>query len=216
MSKTQTIILYVTGALLAVGLGILAALYTGQAGRGAGGLALEGGTALGDNARELPAFELTDHEGRPFTRESLKGRWTFLFFGYTHCPDVCPTTLQAMAMTLKAIKPGERPVGGMFISVDPERDTQERLAQYPSYFHPAIGGATAEMAKLKQLTGPLGVLHAKVADPRSDDNYLVDHSASILLIDPDGRLGAVFGAPHDPTIVARDFERVRAFYQKTH
>lgn len=210
--KIQTAIIYAALAVLAVVLGLLAARYTGTAGT-TQAPALQAGTALGGQSQVLPDFSLVDHEGNVFDRARFEDRWSFIFFGYTYCPDVCPTTLATMSATLKAIDPGKRPVGGVFVSVDPERDSIERMASYVTYFHKDIVGATGSEDELARLTRPLGILAVKIPDPNNSDNYLVDHSASILLIDPQGRLSAVFGAPHDPTKIAQDFETLRQHYR---
>ena len=210
--KIQTAVIYAALAVLAVVLGVLAARYSGPTSAEAPPQ-LQVGTPLGGQSQTLPEFRLTDHEGDPFDRARFEDRWSFLFFGYTYCPDVCPTTLATMSAILKTIEPGERPVGGVFVSVDPDRDSVERMADYVTYFHKDIVGATGGMDEITRLTRPLGILAVRTPDPNDPENYLVDHSASILLVDPQGRLTAVFGAPHDPAKIAQDFETLRNHYR---
>ena len=155
--------------------------------------------------RALQDFALTGDDGGPFTLESLREHWTFLSIGYTHCPDVCPTTLATFnAVDQQTVSAAQRPEF-LFVSVDPERDTPEKLGQYVTYFNPDFHGATGDQDALKNFTGQLGLIYGKVEGENTALDYLVDHSASILLIDPLGRLAAIFSAPHDPTAIAQDF-----------
>ncbi|RMD70853.1 MAG: SCO family protein [Gammaproteobacteria bacterium] len=159
--------------------------------------------ALLPEPRPLPAFSLVDQDGRPFDNRRLMGKWSLLFFGYTHCPDVCPTTLS----TLKEVKGRLEghpevldKVQFVFISVDPERDTPKVLKDYVSYFDPGFIGATGSENQLKVLTRSLGVLYVKV--PEENGDYLVDHSASVILVDPKGRFAGVLSPPHRADAIA--------------
>ena len=155
--------------------------------------------------RALQDFTLTGHDGKPFTLESLREHWTFLSIGYTHCPDVCPTTLATFnVVDQETVSAAQRPEF-LFVSVDPERDTPKKLGQYVTYFNPDFRGATGEQEALKRLTGQLGLIYGTVEGQNTAMDYLVDHSASILLIDPLGRLAAIFSAPHDPAAIAQDY-----------
>jgi len=143
----------------------------------------------------LPSFQLRDGSGAAFARDDFKGRDSLLFFGFTHCPDVCPLTLQQLAAARRQlIADGEsRPPHIVFVSVDPERDTPEQVAQYISAFGEGITGAVGELEELNKLTSALGVFHARLP---AEDGYEVEHSAAVLYIDAEARLGAVFSAPH--------------------
>jgi protein SCO1 len=165
-----------------------------------------GGVAL-PQPRLLKPFALTAEDGTPFTEATLRGHWTFLAFGYTRCPDVCPTTLA----TYKEI---ERLLGAdvaagkadfVFVSVDPERDSPEQIGQYVRYFNPRFRGATGPHDSIRALTDQLGILYARAEGQDTALGYLVDHSATIILIDPQGRLAAIFSPPQDPRAVAEDF-----------
>lgn len=163
-------------------------------------------------SRPLPDIALTDHNGVPFGKAQLENHWTFMFFGFTHCPDVCPTTLQVLQRTYKTIQTTDDPPAQVvFVSVDPNRDTAPILKEYVQYFDPAFIGVTAPLATLTPLTRSLGILFAYDSQGRNDGSYTVDHSAQILLIDPAGRWRAVFSPPHNPTQIAETFGQIRQY-----
>jgi protein SCO1 len=194
-------------ALLAAAAGVwFGAEYFQQ---GSGAPRLSAGTRLSRPA-PLQPFRLTDQAGKPFTLERLRGHWTFLAIGYTSCPDVCPTTLATFrALSLAVNAPGARPGAQfLFVSVDPERDTPERLARYVHYFDPRFLAATGSDAALRGLTRQLGLPYARVEAKDSAMGYLMDHSAAIVLIDPRVRFTAIFTAPQDPTTMAADFAAI--------
>jgi protein SCO1 len=166
---------------------------------------------LFDAPRALPDFSLVDQAGRPFGPDRLRGHWSFVFFGFTNCPDVCPTTLATLAAARKALgdpRPGDAPAV-VFVSVDPGRDTPELLGRYVAYFDPAITGATGTREAIAALTTALGVA-VIIGPPAADGSYAVDHSAAIFLVDPEARVAALFGAPHEAGAIARDFRRIVA------
>lgn len=171
---------------------------------------LEAGRWFGEQARALPEFELSDHRGEPVNRDSLRGKWSLMFFGFTHCPDICPTSVQAMSDMIKAIDDPQvlDDIAVYFISVDPQRDTAEVLASYVNYFNPAIIAATAELDKLRMLTGSLGIAHFIRNQVENSDRYDVDHSSTIVLINPAAEYAGIFSAPHDPMVMARDMTRI--------
>ncbi len=166
---------------------------------------------LFQSARPLPGFALVDHAGRPFGPERLRGQWTFLFFGFVNCPDVCPTTLATLAAARKSLADlpeAERPAVTL-VSVDPGRDTPDVLARYVTHFDPSFTGVTGSEGAIEALTKALGV--AVIVGPADGDgNYSVDHTAAIFLVDPQGRLAALFGGPHEAATIARDYRRVVA------
>jgi protein SCO1/2 len=166
---------------------------------------------LFDAPRPLPDFRLVDHAGRPFDRERLRGRWHFLFFGFTHCPDVCPTTLATLAAVrsrLRDLPQSEQP-RAVLVSVDPERDTAEALAQYVPHFDPEFVGVTGDPAAIAALAQELGVA-IMIGAPAADGGYTVDHTAALFLVDPDGAWTAVFGTPHAADTIASDFRAIAA------
>jgi len=167
-----------------------------------------------DKARPLSPFTLQDHDGQVFTDQTLKGHWNFMFFGYVHCPDVCPIALKVMQDTWKQIPhdPADKAAPRMFfVSVDPDRDTPEMLKQYVRYFDPSFIGVTGKANEIDKLTGQLGILYG-FEDKDADDNYNVNHSAQFVLIDPQGRLRAVISPPHDPATIASNFLAIRNYY----
>lgn len=162
--------------------------------------------------RPLADFHLTDHDGTAFTRDRLQGKWTFLYFGYTFCPDVCPLTLVELDKTQQALAAAGLDDDNQywFISVDPQRDTPARLGEYSRYFNPKFGGATGADDELTAFTRQVGVLYLLVKSEEESDTYLVDHSSVVVLIDPDARLYAAFPPPHDGPAMAEDFRTLRA------
>ena len=164
-------------------------------------LALKSGTAL-PRPRPLAEFALTDQNGAPFSRGNLEGRWTLLFTGFTHCPDVCPATLALMADLDRRL--AREDVQFLFVSVDPERDTPAAIAQYVGHFDPSLRGATGSRDEIERFTAGLGL--AQVRNPGVGDDYTVDHSTAFVLIDPEARLAGYFSAPHVPEALADDLE----------
>jgi protein SCO1/2 len=169
------------------------------------------------NPKILAGFRLVDQDEQPFTPERLRGHWSFAFFGYTHCPDVCPMSLTMLAQVQRKLvqEPdiGQQPQG-LFFSVDPERDTPELLSGFVPYFHPDFIGVTGDAEQIKRLTRQLGIVYGKV-DPEATEGYLVDHSAAIILFDPQGRFYALFNVPHDPDKIASDFVAIKDYYEAT-
>ena len=162
-------------------------------------------------SRDMPEFELVDQAGRPFTPARLDGRWTFLFFGFVNCPDVCPTTLATLAAvrrSLEDLPAVDRPAVTL-VSVDPGRDTPDVLARHVAHFDPDFEGVTGSAESIAKLTDGLGVA-VIIGPPGPDGSYAVDHTAAVFLVGPDGRFAGLFGAPHDPGIIARDFRRIVA------
>jgi protein SCO1/2 len=157
--------------------------------------------------RPLKPFSLTTHKGDAFDNQSLLGHWTFMSFGYTYCPDICPTTMSLFAEMHNGIqaKKSDESYQITFVSVDPERDTLERLSEYVTYFAPSFVGATGPKKALQELTKPLEILYKRVETEDSTMGYVIDHSASIILVDPQGRFHAYFSPPHDAEKMANDF-----------
>lgn len=136
-----------------------------------------------------PRFALTDHTGRAVTEADFTGRFLLLSFGYTYCPDVCPTGLQTMAAAVDALGPEGNKVQAAFVTVDPQRDTPEHLAGYVALFHPRLLGLTGSEAAIADVARQMRVKYAKViVRPEDPDAYSMDHTATFFLIGPDGRL----------------------------
>ena len=161
--------------------------------------------------KPLTAFALTDHRNRVFDLARLKGKWSFLFFGFTHCPDVGPTTRAVLARARDSIArstAGAEDVQFVFISVDPNRDTAGKLGQYVDYFDTTFLGVTGNDAQIGNLAGQLGAAY-QVAIAPGVENYPVTHSAAVFLLDPRARYHAVFTPPHDAEAIGKRFKVVR-------
>jgi protein SCO1/2 len=143
-------------------------------------------------ARNLTEFKLTDQHGQPVGREQLYQQWTLAFVGYTYCPDICPLTLAKLAGVQPELAAMvKEPLKVWFISVDPQRDTPEQINNYVNYFQqPAVLGVTAGHDQLFPFVRELGLMYA--LNSNAEGNYLVDHSASVVLINPQGQLVAMF------------------------
>lgn len=152
-------------------------------------------------------FTLIDQNGQPFNKERWRGKWTFLYFGYTFCPDVCPLTLLELSKMQKILAQENLDQNNAYllVSVDPNRDTPERLGKYAAYFNPRFQGATGTPEQLAGLARQFGVYY-KVPDA-PEENYTVDHSSTVMLIDPQVRLRAVF-TEDKPEIMAADFQKI--------
>jgi len=143
-------------------------------------------------SREVPDFSLTDQQGRVFGSANLRGRWSLLFFGYTNCPDFCPTTLTTLAAMQKSLRAAKVPVRPqvIFVSVDAKRDTPAQMAKYVPYFDPEFIGLTAaDQPSIEAVAKRLGV--AVIIQPATDGAYTVDHSDALFVVGPDGRLAAI-------------------------
>lgn len=178
---------------------------------------LSAGVTRLEPPRALNGFALTDHHGTAFDPSRLRGRWTFMFFGYTHCPDICPTTLtslNAAARAIDALPKAPPQPQYVFVSIDPERDTPEQLGKFVPYFNSAFLGVTGTPEAIAEFTRQLSVMYLKVDGDRPD-GYLMDHSAAILLLDPQGRFHALFSPPFDPRAMADDYLHLTDYYEAT-
>lgn len=168
------------------------------------------------NARPLTEFKLVDQNNQDFGVDQLRGQWSFLFFGFTNCPDVCPTTLKIMQSIWKSLptKKGEKGHPKLyFISVDPERDKPETLKKYIQYFNPEFNAATGELDELDKLTNQIGIHYGYDEKEEGNDiEYIVNHSAHLILIDPKARMRAIISPPHVAKTIASNFQTIRLFY----
>ena len=150
-------------------------------------------------------FQLTDQTGQTVTEKSLVGRPTIIFFGYTHCPDVCPTSLFEMSEVLRAMGKDADRVNAYFVSVDPERDTRAVMKDYLSSFDPHLKGLTGDPAAVAKVLSAYRVYARKV--PLKDGDYTMDHTALIYLMDRDGHFVAPFNLKRTPEEAAKDLKR---------
>ena len=168
------------------------------------------------NARPLTGFNLVEKNGQTFSPEQLKGHWSFLFFGFTNCPDVCPTALKVMQSVWKTLPTKMGDAGHpklYFVSVDPDRDKPETLKQYVQYFNPEFNGVTGKLDEIDKLTNQIGILYGyDEKDGANDLEYIVNHSAQLILVDPKGRMRAVISPPHIAKTIASNFQTIRLFY----
>jgi protein SCO1/2 len=161
--------------------------------------------------RALPDFSLIDQRGQPFGPQNLRGHWSMLFFGYTNCPDFCPTTLTTLAAMEKRLRTQGAPQRPqvIFMSVDAKRDTPQQLAKYVPYFDPEFIGITgADQPTIEAVARKLGV--GVFIQPKSDGSYTVDHSNAIFVLDPGGRLAAILTGPFTAEALQTDFQRIVA------
>ena len=203
-------------ALLATGLVTFGAYLSSQVPSAAPALG-EAGTIL-PVPLEIPEFALVDEQGQRFDRSRLAGHWSLLFFGYTYCPDVCPATLQGLAGARRLSE--ERDQAGasfpqvVFVSVDPKRDSVERMREYLAFFDSSFGGATGSPSEIDILARAFGVFHRK-AEGEAENGYLVEHSAYVFLVGPDAQLQAVLHEPHAPEEFLETLEFVQSLKEGT-
>ncbi|MCP3412184.1 SCO family protein [Bradyrhizobium sp. CCGB01] len=150
-------------------------------------------------------FQLTDQHGKAVTEKNLKGKPTLIFFGYTHCPDVCPTSLFEISEVLRALGKDADKVNAVFISVDPERDTPATMKDYLSSFDPHLEGLSGDPAETAKVITSYRVYAKKV--PTKDGDYTMDHTALIYLMDRDGRFVSPFNLKRTPEEAAADLKR---------
>ena len=154
------------------------------------------GLYLMDTPRDVGDFLFVDHRGEPFTPERLEGRWTLMFFGFTHCPDICPTTMAFLDRFVGQLEGTEaEDTEVVMISVDPARDSVEQLASYVPYFNEEFIGVTGDFLDLFRFATNLNTPFRKA--PGQGDDYVVDHSANVVLINPRGDYHGFFKAPLD-------------------
>jgi protein SCO1/2 len=150
-------------------------------------------------------FQLTDQAGQTVTDQNLKGKPTLIFFGFTHCPDVCPTSLFEISEVLKAMGKDADRVNALFVSVDPERDTAAAMKDYLSSFDPHLQGLTGNPESIAKVLSAYRVYSKKV--PLKDGDYTMDHTALIYLMDRDGRFVSPFNLKRTPAEAATDLKR---------
>jgi protein SCO1 len=150
-------------------------------------------------------FQLVDQSGQTVSEKSLQGKPTIIFFGFTHCPDVCPTALFEMSEILKAMGPDASRVNAFFVSVDPERDTPAVMKDYLSSFDPGLKGLTGSPEAVAEIVSGYRVYAKKV--PLKDGDYTMDHTALIYLMDRDGKFVAPFNIKRRPEEAAADLKR---------
>ena len=203
MSPTRTLLL-----LVAVALGLGAGLF---AWKGTAEKPPEVRTATVLPAPlAVPDFSLLDQDANPVGRSFFEGQWDLVFFGFTHCPDVCPTTLQTLSVARRMlVEQGmQDPPRIVLVSVDPARDTPDKVKTYVEYFGDDVAGLTGEEEALRVLTDGLGIFFQR--EQTEEENYNVDHSAVVLVFNPAGQFTALFSAPHKPDSFVNDLPGILA------
>ncbi|MDJ0760406.1 MAG: SCO family protein [Woeseiaceae bacterium] len=159
---------------------------------------------------DLPDFSLVDQDANPVGRSFFEGQWDLVFFGFTHCPDICPTTLQTLSVARRMlVEDGlQDPPRIVLISVDPARDTPEKIKAYVGYFGDEVAGLTGGEEALRVLTDGLGIFFQR--EQTDAENYNVDHSAVVLVLNPAGQFTALFSAPHKPDAFVNDLPGIFA------
>lgn len=164
--------------------------------------------------KSLGNVEFVDHNDQPFTKENLQGKWSILFFAFTNCPDVCPSTLHTLKQVKATLGKTWSPFQLLMISVDPERDTSERLKQYVPFFDPDFIGLRADLDYTTAFAKNIGILFFK-GKTQDNGGYDVDHSAYMILINPKGQYAGVISAPHKKASLVSDLTKLSGYAQQT-
>ena len=174
------------------------------------------GTVVFDKPRAFEMKGLVDHNGKPFTKSNLEGKWTLAYFGYTFCPDICPTTLGQLNQMDKLMKKEDpemaEKMNYLMVTVDPRRDTVEKLKGYVPHFNPDFIGVTGNHKDIHNLTVQLNIPYTPVTDPE-DEYYLVDHGANLAIINPMGDYHGFIRPPLDSSKLDRVMKAVDELYQ---
>ncbi len=192
---------------------------------------LESATLL-PTAKNLGDFKLAQFGQGEFNLDSIKGDWSLFFFGYTRCPDVCPTELFTLADMMSRIEQGPKALAAVpqvvFVSVDPQQDEAEHLQNYASYYHKSFKGVTGDQQEIDKLAKAIGIFYERVYHLNGqilimaeddevpeglENSYLINHSATIVLMNPNGDMHAIFSAPHDPEVMIRDLAAMQRTWQ---
>lgn len=166
---------------------------------------IETGTLLAQ-PQTLPQFEFLDHHGETITRSDLTGQWSLLFTGFTSCPDICPATLYVLNALDKRLRANEDEFRMILLSIDPERDTPEVMAQYLDLFSSSLTGITGSLSGIEQFCDEIGMSFIHI--PGTAGRYTVEHSGAIVLIDPRARISGYFRPPFDPDLMALDLHAI--------
>ena len=167
---------------------------------------LERSLVLPEDFKTVPEFSLVNVDSEPLDKSLFTNQWSVVFFGFTHCPDVCPITLTVMQDVVEQLKEfNVSQPQTVFVTVDPKRDTPEVMKNYVGYFNSDFIGVTGELNDVHQLTRALGIVSAFTVRKDDPTQYDVDHTASMLLIDPKGRVRAKLTAPHEADTIVADY-----------
>lgn len=169
------------------------------------------GAIVLDQPRIFSDFELIDHRGETFNIARMQDVWTIVFFGFTHCPDICPTTLAVLNDMYSKMKDSEKEqLQIVMISLDSERDTVEKLAEYVPYFNEEFIGVTGNKHLIHRLTAEINIAYNKVS--LEGEDYTVDHSTQLVLINPKGHYHGFFRAPHSETMLRSTWRSISSSF----
>ena len=164
-----------------------------------------------NTARTVDHFTLNNQQNQEFTEEKLRNHWTFMFFGFTRCNSICPATMGVLKQVYDKLPTSTKdPAQVVFVTVDPEYDTPEKLADYVTSFNENFVGVTGSQEQLSQLQHTLGIMAMPVS--HSDDENMIEHSGSIIVIDPQGEFYALFTSPHDVDTIIGDYKNMTKYY----
>jgi protein SCO1/2 len=192
MSKPLTALILGTVAAVAAVAGLVVANFVFKPDQ-LPGTQITSGTLL-PAPRAIPEFSLQGTDGQPFTRARLDGKWSVIFVGFTHCPDVCPNTMGLLKNVHAKLAASGQPLQVVLLSVDPERDTPEVLKQYVTYFDPSFVGATGPNAELDKLGAAMGFVYMK-SPGATPESYNIDHSSALILVNPQAQVAGYFTPP---------------------
>ena len=169
----------------------------------------ENGLFVYEVPRRISEFSLIDHHGDDFTREDLQGKWSLIFFGFTQCPDICPTTMASLNQFMQLMEGSgyQEDTQVVMVSVDPERDTPEKLADYVGFFGEDFIGATGQYIDIFNFASQVNIAFGYI--PTENGNYDVNHSGEIVLMNPNGHFHGFFKIPHDPEKMQLTYTSVR-------
>ena len=170
--------------------------------RGSGG----GGPSQDTAATFRPTFSLTDHRGNAVTEQSYRGKWLTVFLGFTNCPDICPMTLAELARVMERLGPDAGSVKPLFVSIDPERDRVETMAEYVSVFHPTIVGLTGTEAQIAEAARSFKAYYEKQPQESAPNGYTMGHTSAVYLISPEGVFVRTYGYGTPPGEITKDLQ----------
>ena len=160
---------------------------------------------------ELTSFNLINHQGKQFQFKDLENQWSLIFFGYTQCPDVCPSTVFKLNQIYDLLDQDQR-ISKLpqviFISIDPERDNPETLSEYLAFFNPRFIGITGDQSEIKKITSTMSVYYEKIEQNEDSNSYIMNHTASIFLTNDEGKLVASFRPTSTPQELTSDIKKI--------
>lgn len=166
-----------------------------------------GGSSSQDVATSFrPTFNLTDHRSNAVTVQSYQGKWLLVFFGFTNCPDICPTTLAELARVMERLGPDAGLVKPLLVSIDPERDRVETMAEYVSVFHPTIVGLTGTEAQIAEAARSFKAYYEKQPQESAPNGYTMGHTSAVYLISPEGVFVRTYGYGTPPGEITKDLQ----------